>query len=104
MANLALTSRSLPVRGVALPTPRPAPIGVFLGVVGLVFAALLMGGLTVVGYEQLTLAANFGVHLPSTPDPKALSQFLDQQGMSKEGPVTRIISKPTPPPTKHMPM
>jgi hypothetical protein len=33
-----------------------------------------------------------------------LSQFLDQQGMSKEGPVTRIISKPTPPPTKHMPM
>jgi len=33
-----------------------------------------------------------------------LSQFLDQAGMSKEGPVTRIISKPTPPPTKHMPM
>jgi hypothetical protein len=33
-----------------------------------------------------------------------LSGFLDQQGMSKEGPVTRIISKPTPPPTKHMPM
>ncbi|MFS8104178.1 serine/threonine protein kinase [Lentzea alba] len=33
-----------------------------------------------------------------------LSGFLDQQGMSKEGPVTRVISKPTPPPTKHMPM
>ncbi|GAB2874589.1 serine/threonine-protein kinase [Lentzea nigeriaca] len=33
-----------------------------------------------------------------------LSQFLDQAGMSKEGPVTKIISKPTPPPTKHMPM
>ncbi|MEU0880765.1 protein kinase [Lentzea sp. NPDC005914] len=33
-----------------------------------------------------------------------LSQYLDQAGMSKEGPVTRIISKPTPPPTKHMPM
>lgn len=53
MANLALTSRSLPVRGVVLATPRPAPIGVFLGVVGLVFAALLMAGLNVVGYEQL---------------------------------------------------
>jgi exoribonuclease-2 len=26
-----------------------------------------------------TLAATFGVHLPSTPDPKALSQFLDQR-------------------------
>lgn len=33
-----------------------------------------------------------------------LAQYLDQAGMSKEGPVTRIISKPTPPPTKHMPM
>jgi eukaryotic-like serine/threonine-protein kinase len=33
-----------------------------------------------------------------------LSGYLDQAGMSKEGPVTRIISKPTPPPTKHMPM
>ncbi|GAA3632128.1 serine/threonine protein kinase [Lentzea atacamensis] len=33
-----------------------------------------------------------------------LSQFLDQAGMSKEGPVTRFISKPAPPPTKHMPM
>lgn len=33
-----------------------------------------------------------------------LAQFLDQAGMSKEGPVTKIISKPTPPPTKHMPM
>ncbi|MDX8143381.1 protein kinase [Lentzea sp. BCCO 10_0061] len=32
-----------------------------------------------------------------------LSQFLDQQGMSKEGPVTKMISKPTPPPTRHMP-
>lgn len=26
-----------------------------------------------------TIAANFGAHLPSTPDPKALSQFLDQR-------------------------
>ncbi|MEV6713033.1 protein kinase [Lentzea sp. NPDC051208] len=33
-----------------------------------------------------------------------LSQFLDQEGMSKEGPVTKMISKPTPPPTRHMPM
>ncbi|WP_253730476.1 serine/threonine-protein kinase [Lentzea flava] len=33
-----------------------------------------------------------------------LAQFLDQAGMSKEGPVTKIISKPAPPPTKHMPM
>jgi hypothetical protein len=33
-----------------------------------------------------------------------LAQFLDQQGMSKEGPVTRVISKPAPPPTRHMPM
>jgi hypothetical protein len=33
-----------------------------------------------------------------------LAQYLDQAGMSKEGPVTRVISKPTPPPTKHMPM
>ncbi len=53
MANLALTSRSLPVRGVVIPTPRPAPVGVFLGVVGLVFAALLMGGLNVVAYDQM---------------------------------------------------
>jgi hypothetical protein len=53
MANLALTSRALPVRGVVLPTPRPAPVGVFLGVVGLVFAALLMGGLNVVAYDRM---------------------------------------------------
>ncbi|MGW4211634.1 serine/threonine-protein kinase [Lentzea sp. NPDC004789] len=33
-----------------------------------------------------------------------LAQFLDQQGMSKEGPVTRVISKPAPPRTRHMPM
>ncbi|SEQ20103.1 Serine/threonine protein kinase [Lentzea xinjiangensis] len=33
-----------------------------------------------------------------------LAQFLDRAGMAKEGPVTRMISKPTPPPTKHMPM
>ncbi|SDG79503.1 Serine/threonine protein kinase [Lentzea fradiae] len=33
-----------------------------------------------------------------------LSQFLDQQGMSKEGPVTKMIGKPGPPPTRHMPM
>ncbi|MFI7678695.1 DUF998 domain-containing protein [Actinophytocola sp. NPDC049390] len=53
MANLALTSRSLPVRGVVIPTPRPAPIGVFLGVVGLVLAALLMGGLNLVAYDRM---------------------------------------------------
>ena len=53
MANLALTSRALPVRGVVIPTPRPAPVGVFLGVVGLVFAALLMGGLNVVAYDRM---------------------------------------------------
>ncbi|MDX8034750.1 serine/threonine-protein kinase [Lentzea sp. BCCO 10_0856] len=33
-----------------------------------------------------------------------LSQYLDQAGMSKEGPVTKMITKPTPPPTRHMPM
>ncbi|GLY51812.1 serine/threonine-protein kinase [Lentzea sp. NBRC 102530] len=33
-----------------------------------------------------------------------LSSFLDQQGMSKEGPVTKMITKPGPPPTRHMPM
>jgi hypothetical protein len=53
MTNLALTSRSMPVRGVAFTAPRPAPVGVFLGVVGLVFAALLMGGLTVVAFGQM---------------------------------------------------
>lgn len=53
MANLALTSRSLPARGVVLTAPRPAPVGVFLGVVGLVFAALLMGGLNIVAYQQM---------------------------------------------------
>lgn len=54
MANLALTTRPLPVRGVVLTTPRPAPVGVFLGVVGLVFAALLMGGLTVVAADRMS--------------------------------------------------
>lgn len=54
MANLALTSRSLPVRGAVLTAPRPAPVGVFLGVVGLVFAALLMGGLNIVAYRQMS--------------------------------------------------
>jgi hypothetical protein len=54
MANLVLTSRSTPVRGMALPTPRPAPIGVFLGVVGLAFAALLMGGLNIVAFGQMS--------------------------------------------------
>lgn len=54
MANLALTSRALPVRGVVLTAPRPAPVGVFLGVVGLVFAALLMGGLNVVAFGQMS--------------------------------------------------
>lgn len=53
MANLVLTSRSAPVRGVVLPTPRPAPVGVFLGVVGLVFAALFMGGLNVVASDRM---------------------------------------------------
>lgn len=53
MANLVLTSRSAPVRGVAFPIPRPAPIGVFLGVVGLVFAALLMGGLNLVALGRM---------------------------------------------------
>lgn len=45
MTNLVLTA---PARGVALTAPRPAPVGVFLGVAGLVFAALFMGGLNVV--------------------------------------------------------
>jgi hypothetical protein len=53
MANLALTSRSLPVRGVVLTAPRPAPVGVFLGVAGLVFAGLLMGGLNVVAANHM---------------------------------------------------
>lgn len=53
MANLVLTARSAPVRGVVLPAPRPAPIGVFLGVVGLVFAALLMGGLNLVAAGRM---------------------------------------------------
>ncbi|MEU7475516.1 serine/threonine-protein kinase [Lentzea sp. NPDC042327] len=33
-----------------------------------------------------------------------MAQFLERAGMSKEGPVTKFISKPGPPPTKHMPM
>jgi hypothetical protein len=49
MTNLVLTARPLPV----IPTPRPAPVGVFLGVVGLVFAALFMGGLTVVALGRM---------------------------------------------------
>jgi hypothetical protein len=53
MANLVLTARSAPVRGMAFPVPRPAPIGVFLGVVGLVFAALLMGGLNLVAAGRM---------------------------------------------------
>jgi Protein of unknown function (DUF998) len=53
MANLVLTARSVPVRGVVLPAPQPAPIGVFLGVVGLVFAALLMGGLNIVAAGRM---------------------------------------------------
>ncbi|TDV47049.1 DUF998 domain-containing protein [Actinophytocola oryzae] len=53
MANLVLTARSAPVRGMVLPTPRPAPIGVFLGAVGLVFAALLMGGLNIVAAGRM---------------------------------------------------
>jgi len=54
MANLALTSRALPVRGVVLTAPRPAPVGVFLGVVGLVFAALLMVGLNIVASDRMS--------------------------------------------------
>ncbi|MFC4853160.1 DUF998 domain-containing protein [Actinophytocola glycyrrhizae] len=54
MANLALTSRSLPARGVVLTAPRPAPVGVFLGVAGLVFAALLMGGLNIVAADRMS--------------------------------------------------
>jgi hypothetical protein len=53
MANLVLTSRSTPVRGVVVPAPRPAPVGVLLGVVGLVFAGLLMGGLNVVAAGRM---------------------------------------------------
>ena len=53
MANLALTQTRMPVRGVVFPTPRPAPVGVFLGVVGLVFAALFMGGLNVVAAGRM---------------------------------------------------
>ena len=53
MANLVLTSRSTPVRGMVFPVPRPAPIGVFLGVVGLVFAGLLMGGLNLVAAGRM---------------------------------------------------
>lgn len=48
MANLVLTARP-----VALPAPRPAPVGVFLGAVGLVFAALFMGGLNVVALGRM---------------------------------------------------
>jgi hypothetical protein len=55
MANLVLTSPSAPVRGVVLPAPRPAPVGVFLGAVGLVFAALLMGGLNLVAIHEMNL-------------------------------------------------
>jgi hypothetical protein len=53
MANLALTQTRMPVRGVVFPTPRPAPVNVFLGVVGLVFAALFMGGLTIVAAGRM---------------------------------------------------
>ena len=53
MANLVLNSRSMPARGMALPVPRPAPVGVFLGTVGLVFAALLMGGLNIVAAGRM---------------------------------------------------
>src|SRR5262245_56716652 len=53
MANLVLTARSAPVRGVVIPAPRPAPVGVFLGAVGLVFAALFMGGLNIVAIGRM---------------------------------------------------
>lgn len=50
MANLVLTSRSTPA---VLSVPRPAPVGVFLGAVGLVFAALFMGGLNAVALGRM---------------------------------------------------
>lgn len=53
MTNLVLTARPLPVRGVVLTAPRPAPVGVFLGVVGLVFAGLFMGGLNLVASGRM---------------------------------------------------
>jgi hypothetical membrane protein len=53
MANLALTQTRMPVRGVVFATSRPAPVGVFLGVVGLVFAALFMGGLNLVAAGRM---------------------------------------------------
>lgn len=53
MTNLVLTARPLPVRGMVVPTPRPAPVGVFLGVAGLVFAALFMGGLNLVALGRM---------------------------------------------------
>jgi hypothetical protein len=49
MTNLVLTARPLPV----IATPRPAPVGVFLGVVGLVFAALFMGALNLVALGRM---------------------------------------------------
>jgi hypothetical protein len=54
MANLALTQSRLPARGVVLTAPRPAPAGAFLGFVGLVFAALFMGGLTIVASGRMS--------------------------------------------------
>ena len=52
MTNLVLTAPAS-ARGVVLTAPRPAPVGVFLGVVGLVFAALLMGGLNIVAAGRM---------------------------------------------------
>jgi hypothetical protein len=54
MANLALTSRSSPVRCAVRTAQRPAPVGVFLGVAGLVFAALLMAGLNAVASNRMS--------------------------------------------------
>lgn len=54
MANIALTQYPVPARGVVIPAPRPAPVGAFLGVAGIVFAALLMGGLNLVASGRMS--------------------------------------------------
>jgi hypothetical protein len=53
MANLVLTQTRMSGRGVVFTAPRPAPVSVFLGVVGLVFAALFMGGLNIVAAGRM---------------------------------------------------
>ena len=44
----------MPVRGVVFTASRPAPVCVFLGFAGLVFAALCMGGLNLVASGQMS--------------------------------------------------